>query len=338
MAREQAGRRPTVETISAEAGVSVSTVSRALRNDPRISAERREAIAAIAQRLGYTPHANARALVTRRTGIVGFVTGSRSNPFYPQLLETLVERARLRALRIMPLHMSRDPLSESSIQALLQYQMDGCIITSAELSSRAADICQANEVPLVMVNRVPRLHGCAVSCNNFAGGEMIGAFLAAGGHRRIAIVLGTPNASTSSEREAGASQAAARAGLEILARVAGHSTYAGGFEAASVLWSLPERPDAIFCVNDIMAFGMMDGLRRLGVRIPEDVSVVGFDDVDQASWGAYDLTTVAQPVGDMVDRALDMLDMRIRRPGLAPEIAYLGGLLKVRSSARSAPA
>lgn len=327
--------RPTVETISTEAGVSISTVSRALRDDPRISADRRAEIVAIAKRLGYTPHASARALVTRRTGIIGFVTGSSSNPFYPELMEALVASAAQHALRIMPLHISRAPLSETTIQALLQYQMDGCIISSADLSSRAAQICHENGVPLVMVNRVPRLQGCAVSCNNFAGGEMIAEFLLQGGHRKIAVVLGTPNASTSMERAAGAAAALSRAGLKVAARIEGHSTYAGGKEAGHLLWKEPSRrPDAILCVNDIMACGTLDALRELGVRVPEQVSVVGFDDIAAASWGAYQITTVAQPISEMVDRAIDMLLRRLKKPNLAPEIAYLTGKLIVRRSSR----
>jgi DNA-binding LacI/PurR family transcriptional regulator len=178
--------RPTIETISEAAGVSVSTVSRALKGNRRISERTRTAVVEIARQLGYLPNAHARSLVTRRSGLIGFVMGDVYNPFYPEMLDSLVQRASARGLRLMVLHVGRKPLAMSTIESLLQYQMDGCIITSAELSSRAADICQANEVPLVMVNRVPRLHGCAVSCNNFAGGEMIGAFLAAGGHRRIA--------------------------------------------------------------------------------------------------------------------------------------------------------
>ena len=125
------------------------------------------------------------------------------------------------------------------------------------------------------------------------------------------------------------------AGLELHARCEGGSTYAGGFAAGLELWSAAERPDAVICVNDVMAFGLMDALRRQGAAIPDDVSVVGIDDVRAASWAAYDLTTVAQPIEAMAERALDMLVNRIERPDLPPEVAYIDGTLRLRSSTRS---
>ena len=322
-----------MQTISDEAGVSASTVSRALNDDPRISAGRRAAIAAIAERVGYTPHANARSMVIRRTGLIGFVTGSAANPFYPELFEKLVDVAARRDLRVMPLHMSHEPLSEAALRPLLQYQMDACIMTSIELSSRAADICDRHGLPVVMVNRVPRLHGCAVSCNNAGAGEVLAELLLRNGHRRIALVAGTPTASTSRDRELGVRRTLSGAGLELQARCEGGSTYVGGYAAGLALWAA-ERPDAVVCVNDVMAFGLMDALRRQGASIPGDVSVVGIDDVMAASWTSYDLTTVAQPLETMADRALDMLVRRIERPDLPPEVAYVDGQLRLRGSVR----
>ena len=334
MIRRSSRSRPTVKTISAEAGVSASTVSRALNDDPRISAERRIEIAAIAKRVGYTPHVNARSLVVRRTGLVGLVTGDSSNPFYPELFEALVDVAALRGLRIMPLHMSRTPLDEEALRPLLQYQMDACIMTSVEISSAAAEICNRHGLPVVMVNRVPRLHGSAVSCNNLKAGEALAELLVRNGHRKIALVAGTPTASTSRDREIGARRALSQAGLDLHARCEGGSNYAGGHAAGLAFWAAAEQPDAVICLNDIMAFGLMDALRLQGASIPKDVSVVGIDDVMAASWASYDLTTVAQPIKAMADRALDMLVQRINQPDLPSEVAYIEGVLRLRTSAR----
>ena len=337
MANESGSRRPTVETISQLAGVSPSTVSRALNGDKRISAKTRTLIAEIARELGYFPHANARSLITRRSGLVGFVMGDINNPFYPELLERLVNRCSERGQRLMVLHVGRASLQESTIEALLQYQMDGCIISSAELTSRAAEICLRYRVPLVMINRVPRIHSCAVSCDNEGGGRLLCELLIAAGHRRIAIVAGTPNTSTSSNREAGAMAILKRHGLAPFARLAGHSTYEGGLAAAEELASRRQLPDAVYAINDIMALGVIDGLRKRGIAIPDDVSVVGFDDIRMASWPAYDLTTVAQPLDAMVDRAIDLLEERILNPESPGEQVYISGELRIRSSCRLPP-
>lgn len=317
--------------------MSPSTVSRALKGDKRISEKTRAAITAIAREVGYFPHANARSLVTRRSGLIGFVMGDVHNPFYPEMLERLVRLAEKRALRLMVLHIGREPLHESTIEALLQYQMDGCILSSAEFTSRAAEICQRYRLPLVTMNRVPRVHSCAVSCNNEAGGRLLVELLIAAGLRRVALVAGTPNASTSVDREAGAVTALARHGLAPFARLPGHSTYEGGLAAAEELASRPEMPDAVYAINDIMAFGVMDGLRKRGIRVPEDVSVVGFDDIRAASWPTYDLTTVMQPVDAMIERALDFLEDRMQHPEAPGEEAYIMGELKVRGSSLLPP-
>jgi len=327
-------RRPTVATISKEAGVALSTVSRALKNDPRIAEQTRKDIAAIAERIGYRPHANARTMVTGRSGLIGFIMGPSQNPFYPQLLDELVQSASNRSLRTMVLHAGQKPLDESAFETLIQYQMDGCIVTSAELSSRSADICRRFQVPVVMLNRVPRLHSCAVSCNNREGAKLLAELLVAGDHKRVAIVRGTKGTSTATDREAGAIEALRSHGLEPAALFEGCATYEGGVAAARAVLSAATRPDAILAANDIMAMGVIDTLRDKGLSVPDDISVVGFDDIPAAAWPHYSLTTVAQPIASMVTRALDLLEARMASADAPPETAYISGTLRVRSSCR----
>jgi DNA-binding LacI/PurR family transcriptional regulator len=334
-AKKTTGRpRSTVRTISERAGVSTSTVSRALKGDRRISAKTRDSIVAIAREEGYAPNAMARSLVTRRSGVVGLVIGEIGNPFYPELLERLHLRLAARSLRPMLLHVGSGPLDEEAAQTLLQYQMDGCLIASATLSSRIEEICLQYRVPMVMINRVARIHSCAVSCNNFAGARLLGELLIEAGHGRIALVAGRANTSVSEERAAGFQAALSDHGISLIARREGNSTYEGGFAATQDLIQTRRRPDAIFAVNDIMAMGVIDALKSAGLRVPEDVSVTGFDDIQAASWPNYDLTTVAQPVDAMVERALDLLLERIEDGRRAGEDILIHGALRLRASAR----
>lgn len=330
-----AGRfRSTMRTISERAGVSTSTVSRALKGDRRISAKTRDSILAIAREENYAPNAMARSLVTRRSGVVGLVIGEIGNPFYPELLERLHLRLAARGLRPMLLHVGSGPLDEGAAQSLLQYQMDGCLIASATLSSRIEEICLQYRVPMVMINRMARVHSCAVSCNNFAGARLLGELLIEAGHRRIALVTGQSNTSVSEDRAEGLQAALSDHGVSLTASCEGHSIYAGGFAAAQEIVERGLRPDAIFAVNDIMAMGVIDALRRTGLRVPEDVSVTGFDDVQAASWPNYDLTTVAQPVDAMIERTLDLLLERIEDPSRPGEDVSIHGELRRRGSAR----
>lgn len=339
MADGDIGReRVTVITLARRAGVSPSTVSRALKGDPRISIETRRRIEALALKTGYMPSAMARTLSGGPSGLIGLVLGPNSNPFYGELLQDAVTQAAERGLRLLLLHAGAGPLEDQTAEALLHYQVDGCLITSAELSSRAAEICADHKVPVVMVNRLPKLHASAVTCDNFGGAQMLASLLLEAGHGRFAIVRGNTTASTSQERERGFAARVQEAGGDAGLRVNGLSTYDGGFAAGRMVAEMPgdRRPDVVFAVADIMAMGVMDALRLAGLRVPEDVSVAGFDGIAAGAWPGYGLTTVKQPVAAMVGRGLDLLAARLANSAAPDEVVSLRGELIARRSARLA--
>lgn len=325
---------PTVRTISSLAGVSASTVSRALKGDSRISKATRERVVAIAEQQGYTPNAFARGLVTRSSGVVGIVLGNMVNPFYGELVECLYRHLITMGKAPMILHIGGKTLDLEAIQPVVQYQMDGCIIASAPLSSTASGACARRQLPMVMINRVARTHSCAVSCNNHAGGYLVGELLIEADHKAIAFVAGRKDTSTSEDREAGLRQALNDAGRDLAAWCRGNYTYEGGYAAGIELLSALNRPDAIFSANDVMAFGVIDAARHLGLSVPEDVSIIGFDDIQMASWDTYRLTTIGQPLETMVTRCLELLAERMQDPTMPGEQLYIQGELRVRGSAR----
>lgn len=325
--------RPTISTIAAKAGVSHSTVSRSLHGHPSIPAATRERIGAIARDLGYRPNVLARGLVTRRSGVVGVVVGEITNPFFPELIERLGHHLSARDRQMMVFHVGSERSVADSIRSLLQYQIDGCIIASASINSQVAQICAEADLPVVLINRVATGSCAAISCDNRDGGRAVAEALIAGGHRRLAFIAGREDTSTSIEREAGFTEALRRHGLDLHAREVGGFTYDGAFSAARRLLAGP-RPDAIFAANDIMACGVIDALREANVRVPDHISVVGFDDIAVASWPSYRLTTVSQPIEAMIERAVDYLFRRIDDPMIPPESIYIRGDLIPRASAR----
>lgn len=328
--------RATILTLSRSAGVSPSTVSRALKGDPRISKSMRARIAELASDAGYMPNALARTLSSGRSGLLGLVLGPRSNPFYAMLLEEVVAQSAERGLRFLILHAGPGPIEDRTTEALLQYQMDGCLITSADMSSRAAEICAANGVPVVMINRVPRLHASAVSCDNAEGGARMAEHLLQGGHRRAAIIHTGGASSNGIDRERGFSEVFQAGGGAITSRFDGRSVYEGGHAAGRDIAAMaPEmRPDCVFAVSDIIAMGTMDALREAGLAVPRDISVSGFDSIPEAARAAYDITSFEQPLVAMVRRGLDLLAARILEPGLPDEAVTLRGHLIVRGSTR----
>jgi DNA-binding LacI/PurR family transcriptional regulator len=313
-------------------------VSRALKGDPRISADTRQRIEALAIETGYMPSVMARTLSGGRSGLVGLVLGSNDNPFYAELMNEAVAQAAMRGLRLLLLHAGSGAIEDSTAEALMQYQVDGCLITSAELSSRAAEICADHKVPVIMVNRVPRVHASAVACDNHGGGDLLARLLLDAGHRRVAIIRGNATTSTSIERERGFSERILADGGEVVQRVNGLSSYDGGYAAGRRLSALParQRPDAVFAVADIMAMGAIDALRHAGVRVPDDMSVVAFDGIAAGAWPPYRLTTVKQPLAAMIGRGLDLLVARLGSGFVPDEVVSLRGELIIRGSARVA--
>jgi DNA-binding LacI/PurR family transcriptional regulator len=329
-----APRRATVVTLSELAGVAPSTVTRALKGDTRISQKTRDLILGLANEHGYMPNALARTLSSGKSGLYGLVLGSAENPFYMELLHEATRQAEKLGFRLLIIHAGAGPIEDITAQALIQYQVDGCIISSAILSSRAAEICAQNNVPLVMVNRVALAHGCFVTCDNRAGGAEIARLMIARGRRRFGLVYTASSSSTSREREEGFVSELEQAGLKLTIRLDGHSNYDGGFAAGQEVAALPaqERPDAVFALSDIMAMGVLDGLRLASVNVPEDIAVAGFDGLASSARPIYDLTTIQQPLPLMIQRAFELLQARAVDPSLPDELIAMRGKLIVRGS------
>ena len=328
------GRRTTIVTLSRQIGVAPSTISRALKGDTRISAETRARIARLAQDLGYTPHASARTMSSGRSGLIGVVLGPPTNPFYTELLHEAVRQAAARGMRLLIIHAGAGAIEDLTADALLQYQVDGCLMTSVELPSHVGAVCAANGVPVVMVNRVARLNSSAVTCDNRFGSRQLAELLIARGYRRFALIRTSSSSSTGQQRDQGFFDAVLEAGLAPPQRYDGRSTHEGGYAAGLQIAAQPpaKRPDAVFAVSDIMAMGAMDALRASGLAVPRDLAVVGFDGLPAAAWPHYDLTTVEQPLPAMIGRALDLLRARMTDRGLPDETVSLRGRLVERSS------
>jgi DNA-binding LacI/PurR family transcriptional regulator len=226
------------------------------------------------------------------------------------------------------------------VKVLLSYHPDIVIILATTLSSGASEACRRVGTPVIFFNRhADDDHSFSVTCDNVAGGEAVADFLADRGFHRLAFVAGRPDASTTIDRWVGFSRRCAQRGIATPLASDGRSfSYKDGYEAALHLLRSPQPPEALFCANDILAVGVLDAARReCGLRIPEDLSVVGFDDIAMASWPSYDLTTIRQPVDRMIDRTID-LAMGLSQNAVAqPAAQRIPGQLVERSTTRRLP-
>jgi DNA-binding LacI/PurR family transcriptional regulator len=327
----------TSQDVARLAGVSQSAVSRVFTPGASVSKQTKEKVRRAANALGYRPNVLARSLITGRSRIIGLVVAYLDNYFYPEALEKLSNALQAKGYHVLVFMASQKAGNiDGVLDEILDYQVDGIVMASVAMSSDLAARCQAAGVPVVLFNRSQddeRLS--AVTSDNLAGGRLVARFLAAGGHRRIAHIAGWEGASTTRDRERGFWEGLAAAGLPLHAREVGNYNFEDARQAARRLFDRADPPDAIFVANDHMSFAVMDVLRyELGLRLPEDVSVVGYADVPPAAWPAYDLTTVRQRANLMVAETVAILLENIEKRAAPPQRIAIEGPLVVRRSAR----
>jgi DNA-binding LacI/PurR family transcriptional regulator len=326
----------TSAQVAALAGVSQSAVSRVFTPGASVSPKTAEKVRAAAETLGYRPNVLARAMITGRSRIIGLVVAYLENQFYPVAIEHLSRALQARGYHLLIFMADNDAAkTEQVVRELMDYQVDGIVTASVAMTNDVTARCDAAGIPVVAFNRGqddPRLS--EVTSDNVAGGRAVAEFLIAGGHQRIAHVAGWQGSSTGRDRARGFREGLAAAGRDVVAEVDGLYHRETAARAAHEVMARPERPDAIFVGNDHMAFAVLDVLRfGLGLRVPEDVSVVGYDDVPLAGWPVYDLTTIQQPVEEMVEATVEALVRRIEGER-QPQKVRLPGPLIVRGSAR----
>ena len=317
------------------AKVSQSAVSRALTAGASVSEKTRAKVLKAASELGYRPNALARAMISGRSRLIAVLVAYLDNQFYPIVLEQLSRTLQEKGYQVL-LMMTDPGRQDEVVQRILQYQVEGIVMASATLSSTLARQCADTGIPVVMFNRyVASSPASSVTSDNIEGGRLVADFLARGGHRRIAFIAGMEDSSTNRDREAGFYKGLAQHGMTAFDRLVGGYSFREAAEAARTLLSRRARPDAIFVANDYMAFSVMDVARdEFGLRVPKDLSIVGFDDVPAASWKGYDLTTVSQSSAAMVEAAARILLEQIGDSEVRKRAAVLPATLVIRSSAR----
>ena len=318
------------------AGVSQSSVSRAFSQEGPVSVKTRRKVLEAARKLGYQPNAMARSLITRRTRMVGMVIANvHNNPFYTEVLDLLSRKFQELGQKVMLFIVNRDQNLDDILPQLLEYQVEGILLTAATLSSKMAEECERWGRPVTMINRyVPGVYASWFCCANYEGGKMVARLLLDSKHQRPAFLAGSEDTTTSIDRERGFMEILNQEKVKALREV-GEYTYQDAYDAALRLLDRAEPADAIFCANDIMALGVMDAAKNgLGLKVPEEVSIIGFDDISMSAWSSYDLTTPRQPIQRMVDDSVEELLARIENPEKPPLHQVIPGELVIRSSAR----
>lgn len=299
---------PTIKDVAERAGVSKSVVSRVMRGAGTVSRESRQAVVAAAAELGYRPNAAARSLVQRRSYTVGVLVSDLHNPFFAEIIDGIDAAASDRGYRMLITTGHRDPAAEAgALETLLELRTDGVLLLAPRLPARI--VARTGEaLPVALVGsslRVPRVD--VVVNDDVRGAALAVEHLNELGHRRIAMIDGGAGAGAA-ERRLGYERAMRRLGLGGVIQVAaGDYTEEGGFGGARRLLELDPRPTAIFAANDLAAVGALSAIEAAGLRAPEDVSLIGYDNTALASLRHIALSTIHQPrrqIGELAMRAL----------------------------------
>jgi len=304
---------PTLEEVAQLAGVSRSTVSRVINDQPNVRPEVRERVWQVAREVGYQPHAAARSLVTNRTHVIGMVipeavTTLFTDPFFPLLLRGATDACNSHQYQLMlSLFTANNDRQEIYQRILRSGYLDGAIVASASLGDPLISDLLRDRIPFVSVGRYPNKPVHYVDADNVSGARMAVEHLIRLGHRRIATITGPLDMIAGQERLSGYRQALEARGIPVEEEliVEGDFTEASG--TAGMQRLLPVSPSAVFVASDMMAIGALRSLRQADRQVPQDIALVGFDDIPIASAIVPALTTVRQPIEHMGSMAVEVL-------------------------------
>lgn len=330
-------RHVTSYDVALHAGVSQSAVSRCFKPDASVSKKMRERVMKSVKELGYHPNAIARGLITRRSNMVAVIVSNLN--YYPEVLSELSARFSERGVHVLLFTLDHESDVGRILDQVWQYQVDG-VVAAAHLTLAQIEGFAERNVPLVFYNRSYQdIAISSVSCDQGEGERLLVSLLAGDGqHQSFAVISGPADSVVSMQRTQCALDRLKELEMTDIVLAAGDYSYDSGRRAImEIVSTRGSVPDAVICANDMMAMGVMDGLRHnMGLDVPGDVSVVGFDGVRAAAWSSFDLATIQQPVESMTEAAVSMLLDRVDNYDLPPEKRLFSGVLHRGGSIRHA--
>lgn len=327
-------RRLTAREVAARAGVSVSAVSRTFTEGASVAPATRERVLSAARELGYRPNLLAQSLMTGRTKLIGLVSNNFDNPAFMEIFDQFTRRLQRQGLRPLLANLSGTTETAAALDMLLQYKVDGVIVASSTLPQPFIEGCRAAGLPLVHAfgRGRPSRGIVAAGVDNVAGGRLAATTLVERGYRRIAFLGGPKSATSTIDRLAGLTAELERHGLRPHATVFGVS-YAHQDGQALMHELLKQNGfDAVFCGDDILAMGALDACVEAGVQVPGEIGIIGFNDIAMAAWPSYRLTTIRQPIGDIISAAVDMIAAIVEKGAFRPASRIFGCSLIERST------
>jgi DNA-binding LacI/PurR family transcriptional regulator len=312
----------TLRDVALRAGVSTSAVSRAFTPGGSVSAKKRAAIELAASELGYSPSVLASALTTGRTQMIGLVSNNFHNPVFLEVFDQFTRGLQDRGLRPLLVNLSGDMSQEDAVQMLRRYSVDGVILASSTLPADYA--LRFLEVGLPVVHCFGRFSAQpkvnVVGIDNIAAGRLAAEALLDRGYRRISFLGGPDSATSTQDRLAGFLQVVdGSPGVTVGTSFATAYSFDAGREEMQRLLAAGPPAEAWFCGDDVLSIGALSALADVGLKVPGDVGILGLNDMEMARWQNHNLTTVRQPIADIIAASIDLVVASLNNPGLPPE-------------------
>ncbi len=311
----------TIKDVAVRANVSPSAVSRTFTEGASVSDRMRKKVEKAARELGYSPNLLARSLTTRRTLLIGLVSNNFSNPLFLQVFDLFTRGLQDRDLRPMLVNLTSGIDPERSLEMFRQYSVDGVIVTTSELPSVFSEAFHDAGLPVVHafgpLTGTQDVHTVSIDDRNC--GRMAADLLIRKGYTSIAFMGGPKETTVTQYRCAGFLEAAARhPKVRTSHSFAGtHSYQAGRAEMMRLLAAGPAQ--AYFCGDDVLSIGAMSAIQSAGLRVPEDIGIIGLDDMEIAGWDTVNLTTIQQPIGRIVEATIELIAAMMEDPNREPE-------------------
>lgn len=301
----------TIADIARIANVSTASVSRVINNKDRgVGAKTRERILSVIEELGYVPNLQARSIVMSETKTLGLVVPDITNPFFPQMVRSIVQYAALQGYTVFLADSGNDSKNEENcVHSMLEKRIDGLVFASNGQKNRVPQLCSQNNVPLVQMDRAVSSDGASVTVDNRKGTWEATRLLIENGNKSIAFLGGPQGLSPTDQRYAGYREAMEGAGLDIEKNpiLYGSFSISSGLSMTRAMLAAGHRPTAIVAGNDLIAIGAVKALSEAGMRVPEDCEIVGFDGIEMAAVFDPGISTVRQPIAEMAEEAVKML-------------------------------
>ena len=330
----------TLKDVAERAGVSRSAVSRTFTDGASVSGKMRRKVEKAAQELGYSPNFLARSLTTRRTKLIGLISNNFHNPIFLEVFDLFTRKLQDSGLRPLLVNLSDETDPQNSVRMLQQYSVDGVVVASSTLPPGFSKAFRDAGVPVVnsfgRYSAAPQVH--VVGIDNAECGRMAARELVNRGYKRVAFLGGPESATSTQDRHAGFTEAlAGQPDISFTQSFAGDYSFDAGRAEMQRLLADGTPAEAYFCGDDVLSIGVLSAIEDAGLRVPEDIGIIGLNDMEMAGWESINLTTIRQPIAQIINSSVELMVAMLDEPDRYPEARLFSCKIIERGTLRPAP-